>query len=226
MYRVLNDYATLKGLSISAGSSFDGSGNSSTSESLTAQITARVIDVMPNGNLVIKGERRVKMKQEEVHIVMTGMIRPDDISRNEHNQFILYVRCSYFFMKQQVTSQMEPSRESSGEFFNLSTHFKEQNMKRIAAVFLILVFLGLTVQANTVVRIKDVARIQGQEDYFVTGFGIVIGLAGSGDSDKELTQHSLKRMLNHFQLEISEEELKVQNCGCGSNYCSNQWWFF
>ncbi|MCH2206828.1 MAG: flagellar basal body L-ring protein FlgH [Lentisphaerales bacterium] len=81
LYRILNDFATLKGLSISSGSSFDGSGNSSTSENLSAMITARVVDVMPNGNLVIKGERRVKMKQEEVHIVMTGMIRTRDISK-------------------------------------------------------------------------------------------------------------------------------------------------
>ena len=81
LYRVLNDWATMKGLSISSSSGFDGSGSSSTSENLSAQITARVVDVLPNGNLVIKGERRVKMKQEEVHIVMTGMIRVRDISK-------------------------------------------------------------------------------------------------------------------------------------------------
>lgn len=81
LYRILNDYATLKGLSIASGSSYDGSGNSSTSENLSAMITARVVDVLPNGNLVIKGERRLKMKQEEVHIVMTGMIRIRDISK-------------------------------------------------------------------------------------------------------------------------------------------------
>ncbi|MCM8535827.1 MAG: flagellar basal body L-ring protein FlgH [Lentisphaeraceae bacterium] len=81
LYRVLNDWATMKGLSINSGSSFDGSGNSSTSETLDARITARVVDVLPNGNLVIKGQRRVKMKQEEVHIVMTGMIRVRDISK-------------------------------------------------------------------------------------------------------------------------------------------------
>jgi len=81
LFRLLNDYAALKGLSINSTSSFAGSGSSSTSETLSAQITARVVDVMKNGNLVIKGERRVKMKQEEVHIVMTGIIRVRDISK-------------------------------------------------------------------------------------------------------------------------------------------------
>lgn len=82
LYRILNDWATLKNLNINSTSSFDGSGNSSTSENLSAQITARVVDVLPNGNLVLKGERRVKMKQEEVHIIMTGMIRIRDISKD------------------------------------------------------------------------------------------------------------------------------------------------
>lgn len=79
--RLLNSIATLQGLSVNSTDSFNGSGSSSTSETLTAQITARVVDVMPNGTLVIKGERRVKMKKEEVSIIMTGIIRKRDISQ-------------------------------------------------------------------------------------------------------------------------------------------------
>ena len=81
LFRLLNDYATLKGLNINSTSNFAGSGNATTSESFTAQITARVVDVMPNGTLVIKGERRIKMKNEEVHIVMTGIVRSRDIAK-------------------------------------------------------------------------------------------------------------------------------------------------
>ncbi|MCM8528282.1 MAG: flagellar basal body L-ring protein FlgH [Lentisphaeraceae bacterium] len=79
--RLLNSIATLQGLSVNSSDAFNGSGSSSTSETLTAQITARVVDVMPNGTLVIKGERRVKMKKEEVSIIMTGIIRKRDISQ-------------------------------------------------------------------------------------------------------------------------------------------------
>lgn len=79
--RLLNSIATMQGLSVNSTDSFNGSGSSSTSETLTAQITARVVDVMPNGTLVIKGERRVKMKKEEVSIIMTGIIRKRDITQ-------------------------------------------------------------------------------------------------------------------------------------------------
>jgi flagellar L-ring protein precursor FlgH len=60
--------------------SFDGSGSTSRDESMTASITARVIDVKPNGNLFIKGSREVKVNNETQFIILSGLIRPVDIS--------------------------------------------------------------------------------------------------------------------------------------------------
>jgi flagellar L-ring protein precursor FlgH len=81
LFKLFNDYATLRGLTINSNSTFDGNGSASTSENLSATITARVVDVFPNGNVVVKGERRVKMKDEEVHVIMTGIIRVRDITK-------------------------------------------------------------------------------------------------------------------------------------------------
>jgi len=60
--------------------SFDGSGETSRNESMTASITARVVDVMPNGNLFIQGVREIKVNNEEQFITLSGLIRPVDIS--------------------------------------------------------------------------------------------------------------------------------------------------
>lgn len=59
---------------------FNGSGETSRDESMTASITARVIEVTPNGNLFIKGTREVKVNNENQVITLTGIIRPEDIS--------------------------------------------------------------------------------------------------------------------------------------------------
>jgi flagellar L-ring protein precursor FlgH len=59
---------------------FDGSGETSRDESMTASITARVMQVMPNGNLFIEGRREIKVNNESQFIVLTGLIRPVDIS--------------------------------------------------------------------------------------------------------------------------------------------------
>jgi flagellar L-ring protein FlgH len=69
-------------LKASMGNSYDGSGTTTRDESMTAYITVRVMDVMPNGNLFIQGTREVKVNNETQHIILSGTIRPSDISPN------------------------------------------------------------------------------------------------------------------------------------------------
>jgi len=47
-----------------------------------AQITATVIDVQPNGNLVIEGRRKVVIDSEEQWMTITGTVRRFDVSTN------------------------------------------------------------------------------------------------------------------------------------------------
>lgn len=64
----------------SAKNSHDGSGSTTRDESMTAYLTARVVKVMPNGNLFIKGTRQVKVNHETQFITLSGVIRHEDIS--------------------------------------------------------------------------------------------------------------------------------------------------
>lgn len=57
----------------------DGTGSTSRSSELTAVITARVIDVLPNGNLIIDGKREVVVNNETQLLGVTGIVRPEDI---------------------------------------------------------------------------------------------------------------------------------------------------
>jgi flagellar L-ring protein precursor FlgH len=69
-------------LDLTSSSTFDGSGTAGTSEKITSQITVRVIDVMPNRNLVLEGSRQTSFSGETQDVVIRGVIRPDDISAN------------------------------------------------------------------------------------------------------------------------------------------------
>lgn len=64
----------------SSSNSLKGAGNTSRGNTLTAKITARVIRVLENGNLMIEGRRQVTVNAEDQFIVITGVIRPDDIT--------------------------------------------------------------------------------------------------------------------------------------------------
>lgn len=61
-------------------SKYDGSGSTTRKENLNATISARVVDVLANGNLLIEGRRNVMVNHEDQIIVLEGTVRPKDIS--------------------------------------------------------------------------------------------------------------------------------------------------
>ena len=67
-------------LNASFSSKFDGSGSTSRQETLSATISTKVTDVLPNGNLMIEGRRNVKVNNEDQIIVLTGTVRSRDVS--------------------------------------------------------------------------------------------------------------------------------------------------
>jgi flagellar L-ring protein FlgH len=64
------------------GNSYTGSGSTTRTNNVTAKVEAVVTKVLPNGNLLITGEHRVSVNQEEQTIKISGMIRPKDVSLN------------------------------------------------------------------------------------------------------------------------------------------------
>ncbi len=67
-------------------SSFSGEGTSDRSGQVTASIAARVTEVLPNGNLSLFGRRAMKVDNEVQYIVVSGIIRPKDISATNRVQ--------------------------------------------------------------------------------------------------------------------------------------------
>lgn len=70
---------------------------------------------------------------------------------------------------------------------------------------------GAQAQEPLQVRVKDVTRIEGVEQYTLTGYGLVVGLAGSGDSDEELTQRTIANLLENFNIVVETDNLKAEN---------------
>ena len=58
----------------------EGKGSIDRSDKLTAQIPARVVKVLDNGNLVIEGRRAVIVNDETQVATISGVVRPQDIS--------------------------------------------------------------------------------------------------------------------------------------------------
>lgn len=61
-------------------SKFDGEGTSAQSNSLTGHVTATIAKVLPNGNLYIKGEKKIWINQGQESVLISGVIRPIDVA--------------------------------------------------------------------------------------------------------------------------------------------------
>lgn len=62
------------------------------------------------------------------------------------------------------------------------------------------------------VRIKELTRIEGVRDYALVGYGLVVGLSGSGDSAKnQATRQSLVNTLKHFNVNVAPSDLSSVN---------------
>lgn len=57
-----------------------GQGDTSRGSTLSARVAARVVRVLDNGNLVIEGRRQLTMNAEDQYLIISGIIRPEDIT--------------------------------------------------------------------------------------------------------------------------------------------------
>jgi len=76
---ITNDGIPLFQGSLDGEQGFDGIGSTSQSNSLVGDITVTVTERLPNGNLVIRGEKWVNLNQGREFIRLSGIIRPYDI---------------------------------------------------------------------------------------------------------------------------------------------------
>ena len=67
-------------LGLKSDRTLDGSGETSRRTVLTATMAARVVEVLPNGNLVIEGEKSIVVNSEVQVIKLRGVVRPYDVN--------------------------------------------------------------------------------------------------------------------------------------------------
>jgi flagellar L-ring protein precursor FlgH len=74
-------FKTLQGMSVSgsSASTFAGKGDSSSSNLFTGTITVTVIEVLPNNNLIVSGERQIGINQGSEFIRFSGVVNPTTI---------------------------------------------------------------------------------------------------------------------------------------------------
>lgn len=82
---------------INSNSTSTGDGSVRRNEQLTLRVAATVIDVLPNGSLSIEGRQEVRVNNELRELVVTGFVRPEDVTRQNQITYdkIAAARISY-----------------------------------------------------------------------------------------------------------------------------------
>lgn len=80
-------------------------------------------------------------------------------------------------------------------------------------IFICLLAVLTAMPATAMVRIKDIASLQGVRDNQLVGYGLVIGLKGSGDTlrNSPFTEQSLQSMLDSLGVNVRDTPLRTRN---------------
>lgn len=85
-------------MSTSSETTFKGGGTTSRTSMLTATMTARVSEVLPNGDLLLEGVRELDLNGERQVVVLTGIVRAQDVRRSNQvlSTQIAQLRIQYY----------------------------------------------------------------------------------------------------------------------------------
>ena len=92
-----------------------------------------------------------------------------------------------------------------------SLAFKFINRARIQAAVVVLIIFGICAQSHAV-RIKDIANIKGVRHNQLVGYGLIVGLNGTGDDDDlKYTIQSMAAMLQKMGVTVKAEDIESEN---------------
>ena len=79
---LLTKGGTMPTMKFNNASTFAGGGTINNSQNIVASVAVRVVDVLPNKNLIVEGTRESSFSGEQQTIILHGTIRADDIMAN------------------------------------------------------------------------------------------------------------------------------------------------
>lgn len=74
--------ATATTMALGGGKSYTGKGSTDRSDQFSATVSCIVTEILGNGNMIVEGQKRMTINNEEQYIMVRGTVRPEDIKFN------------------------------------------------------------------------------------------------------------------------------------------------
>jgi flagellar P-ring protein precursor FlgI len=82
----------------------------------------------------------------------------------------------------------------------------------VLAVLILVILAALILPpAAQAARVKDIANVRGVRENQLIGYGIIVGLKGTGDSKAEFTNKSVARMLDKLGVKVDDKDVASKN---------------
>ena len=210
--QVLRSFGFGLDLANSSQRSFDSKANSTIARTFTDRMTFVVIDVLPNGNLIVQGCRQRMITREMRTLRLTGIVRPADISPNNVVQSS-YIGNLYISYEGRGPESAATNQNWGGRIFNKLWPFYARPYGRndhddpkhsldhavLGGDAGVLAGAGNVPGAQRGVRIKDITDLEGAQTNHMVGFGLVVGLNNTGGKST-FTQQVAIDMLQRFMV--------------------------
>ncbi len=85
------------------------------------------------------------------------------------------------------------------------------SIQQILNIFLLSITFASVYSRAATARLKDVVSVKGVRENQLLGYGLVVGLKGSGDSKKEYTGISLSQMFRQLGVEVKSDQIESKN---------------
>lgn len=85
-------------------------------------------------------------------------------------------------------------------------------MKKLFLMLVMIGVLGYALDSSVSVRIKDISRLENMRENQLIGYGLVVGLAGTGDgNNNQATLQGIANMLSNFGVQIDASKINGNN---------------
>ncbi len=83
-------------------------------------------------------------------------------------------------------------------------------MRAFLVLQVVIIILAAALSAKAA-RLKDIASVRGVRSNQLVGYGVVVGLNGTGDSKAEFTNASVSRMLDRLGMKVTQKDVASKN---------------
>ena len=185
-----------------------GEGTTSRDVVISTTLTARVSGVLPNGAMLVEATKEVEINSERQIITVRGIVRPADVASDNTvrsdrlGQLEVHVNG-----KGVVGDAIQPAVLPLSPAARPAALLTYETPQPSSAILLL-----LPAAPAPAARLKDLVAIEGVRDNQLIGYGLVVGLAGTGDRRQALfSAQSLTNMLERMGVSVPPTAIRVNN---------------